>query len=79
MKTAPINSDALKDLYPRALSGHGSFPATMLCGGHLRVKSPFAKEISGCALRCAGAHPCSRLGAHPLSVLLPKLTEARLV
>ena len=53
----------------------GSFRTTMLCGGHLRLKSSVTEEISG----CAGAHPVSRLGAHPLSVLQPKLTEARLV
>ena len=57
----------------------GSFLATMPCGGHRRAKSPVTKEISGCALRCAGAHPVSRLGAHPLSSLPPKFVRARLV
>ena len=44
----------------------GSFPATMLCGGHWRANSLVRNDFSGCALRCAGAHCGSHWGARPL-------------
>ena len=60
-------------------SSHGSFRASVVCGGHRRAKSPVAGKKSGFAPWFAGSHPSSHLGSHPLSVLQSQFMEARLV